>query len=173
MECNLPGFSVHGDTPGKNTEVGCMPFYKGSSQHRVKPRSPAFEEDSLLSEPPGKPMNTGVGSLSLLQEIFQTQGSNQGFLHCRWILYSCCQGSPKQMKTIQIRKSKACYSQPPSLAFGRLKGKPKRKNMEKRESYGYNLNGSSCPGEAIGCKTRRWTYYVMGKGMYLSLSGWF
>ena len=31
--------------------------------------------------------NTGVGSLSLLQEIFPTQESNQGFLHCRRILY--------------------------------------------------------------------------------------
>ena len=33
---------------------------------RIKPRSPALQADSLLSEPPGKPMNTGVGSLSLL-----------------------------------------------------------------------------------------------------------
>ena len=31
--------------------------------------------------------NTGVGSLSFLQGIFPTQGSNQGLLHCRWILY--------------------------------------------------------------------------------------
>jgi len=28
-----------------------------------------------------------VGSLSLLQGIFPTQGSNSGLLHCRWILY--------------------------------------------------------------------------------------
>ena len=34
---------------------------------------------------PGK--NTGVGSHSLLQGIFLTQGSNPGLLHCRWILY--------------------------------------------------------------------------------------
>ena len=31
--------------------------------------------------------NTGVGSLSLLQGIFPTQGSNSGLLHCRRILY--------------------------------------------------------------------------------------
>ena len=30
--------------------------------------------------------NTGVGSLSLLQGIFPTQGSNPGLLHCRQIL---------------------------------------------------------------------------------------
>ena len=31
--------------------------------------------------------NTAVGSLSLLQSIFPTQGSNPGLLHCRQILY--------------------------------------------------------------------------------------
>ena len=32
-------------------------------------------------------MNTGVGSLSLLQGIFPTQELNWGLLHCRRILY--------------------------------------------------------------------------------------
>ena len=31
--------------------------------------------------------NTEVGSLSILQGIFSTQGSNPGLLHCRWSLY--------------------------------------------------------------------------------------
>ena len=31
--------------------------------------------------------NNGVGSLSLLQGIFPTQGSNSGLPHCRKILY--------------------------------------------------------------------------------------
>ena len=35
--------------------------------------------------------NTGVGSLSLLQGIFPTQGSNPGLPHCRWILYQLSQ----------------------------------------------------------------------------------
>ena len=40
--------------------------------------------------------NTGVGSLSLLQGIFKTQGSNPGLLHCRWILNQLShQGSPR------------------------------------------------------------------------------
>ena len=30
--------------------------------------------------------NTGVGSLSLLQGVFTTQGSNPGLPHCRWVL---------------------------------------------------------------------------------------
>ena len=31
--------------------------------------------------------NNGVGSLSILQGIFPTQGLNPGLPHCRWILY--------------------------------------------------------------------------------------
>ena len=32
-------------------------------------------------------MNTVVGSLSLLQQIFLAQVLNRELLHCRWILY--------------------------------------------------------------------------------------
>ena len=40
--------------------------------------------------------NTGMGSLSLLQRIVLTQGSNPGLLHCRWILYHLShKGSPR------------------------------------------------------------------------------
>ena len=62
----------------------------------MEPRSPAFQADSLSSETPGNPKNTGVGSLSLLQRLFPTQELNQGLLHCRQILYQLSyQGSPK------------------------------------------------------------------------------
>ena len=47
---------------------------------------------------PGK--NTGVSSLSFLQGIFPSQGSNLGLPHCRWILY---QLSPKGSPRIQER----------------------------------------------------------------------
>ena len=53
----------------------------------IKPRSSALQVDSLPSEPPWKPKDTGVGSLSLLQGTFPTQELNWGLLHCRWILY--------------------------------------------------------------------------------------
>ena len=61
----------------------------------IKPRSSALQVDSLPPEPPGKPKNTGVCSLSLLQGIFLTKESNQGLLSCRLILYHLSyQGSP-------------------------------------------------------------------------------
>ena len=46
--------------------------------------SPTLQVDSLPSEPAGKPKNTGAGSLSLLQEIFPTQKSNQGLFTSRF-----------------------------------------------------------------------------------------
>ena len=39
----------------------------------VEPRSSALQVESLPAEPPGKPKNTGLGSLSLFQQIFPTQ----------------------------------------------------------------------------------------------------
>ena len=69
----------------------------------IKPRSPTLQTDSLPAEPPGKPKNTGVGSSLLLQWIFPTQESNQGLLHCRWILYQLrYQGSPHFYNILKI-----------------------------------------------------------------------
>ena len=45
--------------------------------------------------------NTGVGSLSLLQGIFPSHGSNPGLLHCRWILYQLShQRSPRILEWV-------------------------------------------------------------------------
>ena len=63
-----------------------MPSSRGSSQPR-EPWSPVLQADLLPSEPPGKPKNTGVGSLSLLQGILLTKEPNPGLLHCRQILH--------------------------------------------------------------------------------------
>ena len=73
-----------------------MPSSRGSFNPGIKPRSPALQVNSSLPEPSGKPKNTGVGSLSLPQEIFQTQEWNRGLLHCRWILHQLTyQGRPE------------------------------------------------------------------------------
>ena len=68
-----------------------VPFSRGSSQ----PRSPALQMDSLSAKPKGKPENTGVDSLFLLQWIFLAQELNPGLLQCRQIHYQLhYQGSP-------------------------------------------------------------------------------
>ena len=71
-----------------------MPSSRGSSRPRDWIQVSHITGRFLLSEPPGKPMNTAVGSLSLLQGIFLNQESNWVLLHCRWILYPKLLGKP-------------------------------------------------------------------------------
>ena len=63
----------------------------------IESRFPTLQADSLPSEPAGKPNNTAVGSLSLLQGIFPTQEMNWGLLHWRQFLYQLTyHGSPNK-----------------------------------------------------------------------------
>ena len=87
--CDPIDYTVHGILQARILEWVAFPFSRGFSQ----PRSPTLQVDSLPAEPQGKPMNTGVGSLSLLQRIFPTQESSRGPLHGRRILYQLsCEG---------------------------------------------------------------------------------
>ena len=68
--------------------------------------SPSFVSDSLRPHglyrswnSPGQ--NTGVGSLSLFQGIFPSQGLSPGLMHCRWILYQLShRGSPRILEWV-------------------------------------------------------------------------
>ena len=70
-----------------------MPYSRGSSQPRDEPRSPAWQVDSLLTGPPGKPKNTGAAGLPVLQGIFPAQDSDWDLLLCRRIPQLSYQGS--------------------------------------------------------------------------------
>ena len=55
VDCNPPGSPVHGNSPVRNTRVGCHTLLQGGlSSTGIKLRSPTLQVDSLLSEPPGK-----------------------------------------------------------------------------------------------------------------------
>ena len=57
VDCSPPGSSVHGDSPGKNTGVGChallQEIFPGPG---IEPGSPALQVDSLPAVLPGKPL---------------------------------------------------------------------------------------------------------------------
>ena len=94
--------SVYGDSPGKNTGMGCHALLQGIFPAQelntppgdlpnpgIEPRSPALQVLYHLSHQ-GNPR-----ILSLLQANFLTQESNWGLLHCRQILYQLSyQGRP-------------------------------------------------------------------------------
>ena len=89
--CDPMDYTVHGILQARILEWVAFPFSRVPSQPRnwtrvSQTRSPTLQADSLAGEPQRKPKNTRVGSLSLLQQIFLTQGLNQGLLHCRQIL---------------------------------------------------------------------------------------
>ena len=81
-----PSTIVHGIFQARILEWLAFPFSRGSSQPRDWTQVSGIAGDSLAAEPQGKLKNTGVGSLSLLQEIFLTWKSKWGLLHCRRIL---------------------------------------------------------------------------------------
>ena len=58
MDCSPSGCSVHGDSPGKNTGVGCHARLQGIFPTQVF--WVALQMVSWPSEPPGKPVSTGV-----------------------------------------------------------------------------------------------------------------
>ena len=87
MDCSPSGSSVQGFLQARILEWVAHPPPRDLPNPGIKSRFPTLQMDSLPSEPPGKPKNTRVGSLSLLQGKFLTQKSNQGLLHCRHILY--------------------------------------------------------------------------------------
>ena len=56
MDYSPPTSSVHGDSPGKNTAMGCHSLLQRSFPIQGSNRFPALQVDSLPSEPPGKPI---------------------------------------------------------------------------------------------------------------------
>ena len=83
--CGPMDYTVHGILQARILEWVAFPFSGGSCQPRIEPRSTVLQADSLPADLPGKPNNTGVGSLSILQQVFPTQESNRGLLHGRRI----------------------------------------------------------------------------------------
>ena len=87
MDRSLPGSSVHGDSPGKNTEVGSHSPSPGDLPNPgIEPRSPALQVDSLPSETPWKPLFDGVPTkdrvpLRDLPSATKGERGNSEFIH--------------------------------------------------------------------------------------------
>ena len=75
---SLPGSSVHGDSPGRNTGVGCHAHLQGIFP--TQGLNPGLPHCGQM------PKITGVGSPSFLQGIFLTQESNRGLRHGRQVV---------------------------------------------------------------------------------------
>ena len=89
LQCGRPGFDPWvGKIPWRSERLPTLVFWHGEFHGLYNPWNS-----------PGQ--NTGVGSLSLLQGIFPTQGSNPRLPYCRWILYQLShKGSPRILKRV-------------------------------------------------------------------------
>ena len=87
-------WTVHGILQARILEWVTFPFSRGSSQPRDRTQVSRIAGGFFTSWTTGKPKNTGVGSPSLLPQIFPTQESNLGLLHCRRILYQLSYQGP-------------------------------------------------------------------------------
>ena len=93
--CDPIDYTVQGTLQARLLEWVAFPSPGDLPNPGIELRSPTLQADSLPAEPQGKPKNTRVDSLSLLQGIFSTQESNWGLPHYRLILYQLGnQGSP-------------------------------------------------------------------------------
>ena len=55
MNCNPPGFSIHGILQARILEWAAIPSPGDLPDPGIEPGLPALQADSLLTEPPGKP----------------------------------------------------------------------------------------------------------------------
>ena len=96
--CNPMYCVVHGILQAIVLEWVALLFSRGSSQPRDWTQVSHIAAGFFTSLATREPKNTGVGSLSLLQQIFQTHKSTWGLLLCRQILYQLSyQGSPSEL----------------------------------------------------------------------------
>ena len=84
--CNPMDYTVHGILQARILEW-VFPSPGDLSNPGIQPRSPTLQIFYQLSHQGSPRILDGVGSLSLLQQIFLTRESNQDLLHCRQILY--------------------------------------------------------------------------------------
>ena len=88
MDCSLPVSSVHEDSPGKNTGMGCHALLTGALPNLgIEPGLPHCRWILYHKSHQGSPRILEWVALSLLQEILLTQRLNQDLLHCMQILY--------------------------------------------------------------------------------------
>ena len=113
LSMRIRGYMKRAHSTGSRTQKASHTETRGSESPSVVSLQP-----NRLSSPWNSPgQNTGVGSLSLLQGIFATQGLNPGLPHCRQIFYQLShKGNPRILEWVAYPFSSG--SSPPRNQIG-------------------------------------------------------
>ena len=71
MDCSLPASSLHGIFQARILEWVAIPYPRDLPDPGTKPKSPALQDNSLLSEAPGKPREYLSNPKKILVEIWR------------------------------------------------------------------------------------------------------
>ena len=139
VDCSLPVSSVHGDSPVKNTEMGCHDLLQGIFP--AQGWNPGLQHCKriLYQLSYQGSQNTGVSRVAVpfSQGIFPAQGWNPGLLHCRQSLHQLShQGCPPKSKCL-------LFSELPS---------PSAMILEAKKSHHYFASPSICYERSAGTR---------------------
>ena len=119
--------------------------------------------------------NTGVGSLSLLQGIFPTQGLNPGPPHCKWILYQLSQkGSPRILERVAFpfsrgsswprNRSRVSYIAGGFFTNWAMREAPRLMSLGGDDKQAFRHNKSMLPFKAFSGGEPFWFILVLPEG---------
>ena len=108
--CDPVDYTVNGILQARILGWVAFPFSRESFQPKDRTQVSCIAADSLPAEPQGEPKNTGAGGLSFLQQIFLTQESNRGLLHCGQILNQLSSEGSPPMERFQLNSTASCVS---------------------------------------------------------------
>ena len=108
--CGTWGWTRGWENIKGQTEEGGFPGGADGKESESRLVVPALQPHGLYNPWNSLAQNTGVGSLSLLQGIFPTQGSNPGLPLCREILYQLShKGSPSILGWVAYPVSRGIF----------------------------------------------------------------
>ena len=109
MDCSSSGSSVHQILQARIVEWVAIPFFEDLPNPRIKPTSPALQEDFLLSKPPGKP------NVSTKKKVWWKRMELRGWcvdleMHSKEWKKSCREAENKESQNISGRGSPTLHS---------------------------------------------------------------
>ena len=102
MDCSLPGSSVHGDFPGKNTEVGCHALLQAFLPFQgLNPRLLGLLHWQAGSSALGPPRKSNCGVHAGLDESKWNQDCKEKYQQLQYVVDTTLMAEEKTLESLQ------------------------------------------------------------------------